>query len=168
MTEKVYLGFGSNLGDREKNIFLAIDAMQKIEGFKVTRIASLYETPPLYNLDQPDFLNTAVEGISALKPQQLLKEINQVERNLGRTEVRIKNDPRFIDIDILSFEHSTVANSSLKVPHEGLSSRLFALTPLAEIASDFIIPKLGLTPVELIARCPDTSEIRQFHLGKIA
>lgn len=168
MTEKVYLGLGSNIGDREKNIFSAIDLLTTIDGFRINQTASIYETKPLYNPDQPKFLNTAVKGKTSLRPQKLLSELQGIEKHLGRGTARIKNAPREIDIDILAFEFSVVSNGELKVPHSGLSERLFALIPFAELAPNFVIPKLNLTPVELIKTCPDESHPKRLTMEKTA
>ena len=101
MSELIYLGIGSNIGDRETNIFSAIAALDVRDDIKVMRTASIYETDPLYNLQQPKFLNTVVELKTSLDPEIMLQVCQGVELMLGRSSNHKKNDPRVIDLDIL-------------------------------------------------------------------
>ena len=161
MNETVYLGLGSNLGDRERTLFKAADLLKAIDGFSFVRMASIYETPPLYFKQQPHFLNTVVEGTFTQSPEQLLRKIQSVEVQLGRSLSREKNEPRTIDIDILAFGDKEVNSNTLQIPHSKIADRKFVLEPLAEIAPDFLIPKYNQTPVELIAVCMDNSVIEK-------
>lgn len=161
MSESVYLGIGSNLFDRERNIFAAIDLIKKSGTFTFSRMASIYESPPLYNTNQPDFLNTVIKGTYSKEPQHLLDEIQSVELQLGRPARREKNAPRIIDIDIILFGDRDFEQETLVIPHPKLAERKFVLEPLSEIAPDFLIPKFDKTPVELAAVCPDESMIEK-------
>ena len=100
MPELIYLGIGSNIGDRETNIFSAIAALDVREEIVVVRTASIYETDPLYNLDQPKFLNTVVEIKTDLDPEVMLQVCQGVELMLGRPINHKKKEPRVIDIDL--------------------------------------------------------------------
>jgi 2-amino-4-hydroxy-6-hydroxymethyldihydropteridine pyrophosphokinase len=100
MSELIYLGIGSNIGDRETNIFSAIAALDVRDDIKVMRTASIYETDPLYNLQQPKFLNTVVELKTSLDPEIMLQVCQGVELMLGRSSNHKKNDPRVIDLYI--------------------------------------------------------------------
>ena len=121
MTETVYFGLGSNLGDREKNVYSAMDLLKLVPGLSLVKTASFYESPPLYNTNQPSFLNSVVEGLYNGKPQNLLQEIQSIEMKLGRSEIRQKNHPRTIDIDILIFGNHVLNTTKLQIPHSKLS-----------------------------------------------
>lgn len=164
MTETVYLGLGSNLDDRESFLFKAADLLKSIDGFSFVRMASIYESPPLYNTHQSHFLNTVVEGTFNHSPEKLLLEIQSVETQLGRSSSREKNEPRTIDIDILAFGDAVVNSELLQIPHPKIAERRFVLEPLAEIAPDFLIPTFNRTPIELTAVCPDRSVIEKQHI----
>jgi 2-amino-4-hydroxy-6-hydroxymethyldihydropteridine diphosphokinase len=145
----VYLGLGSNLGDRETNIR---EALRRIEatGISVVRRSSLYETEPRDVLDQPWFLNAAVEATTELFPLQLLACIRNIEREMGRRRITPKG-PRNIDIDILFYGRSVIRTPELETPHPRMMERAFVLEPLAEIAPDFRYPLNGKTAAEMLA-----------------
>jgi 2-amino-4-hydroxy-6-hydroxymethyldihydropteridine diphosphokinase len=145
----VYLGIGSNIGDREANLREAIDRMEAA-GVRVTRRSSLYETEPREVLDQPCFLNAALEAATELFPLQLLACIRNIERAMGRRRVTPKG-PRNIDIDILYYGRSVIHTPELDTPHPGIAERCFVLEPLAEIAPDFRHPMNGKTAQEMLA-----------------
>jgi 2-amino-4-hydroxy-6-hydroxymethyldihydropteridine diphosphokinase len=145
----VYLGLGSNIGDREANLREAIDRMEAA-GVRVMRRSSLYETEPREVLDQPCFLNAAVEATTELFPLQLLACIRNIERAMGRRPVTPKG-PRNIDIDILYYGRSVIHTPELETPHPGIAERCFVLEPLAEIAPDFRHPVNGKTAREMLA-----------------
>ncbi|MDP6533177.1 MAG: 2-amino-4-hydroxy-6-hydroxymethyldihydropteridine diphosphokinase [Candidatus Marinimicrobia bacterium] len=168
MGETVYLGIGSNLFDRDTNISKAIDLIKNMEAFSFTRMASIYETPPLYNTIQPDFLNTVIEGNYDAEPHELLAEIQSAEAMMGRPADRQKNQPRVIDVDILIFGERIIENTSLEIPHPKLAERRFVLEPLAEISPDFPVPKFDRTPVELLAECSDKSSIQRISVSQVA
>ena len=101
MFEIVYLSLGSNLGDREANLASAITALGTYSEIQDVQSASFYETKPLYNLDQPDFLNTVVKCHTGFTPFKMLDAVMNIEILLGRSKKHEKNQPRIIDIDIL-------------------------------------------------------------------
>ena len=156
MFELIYLGIGSNIGDRETNIFSAIAALDVRDDIKVVRTASIYESDPLYNLEQPKFLNTVVELKSTLDPEVMLQVCQGVELMLGRSTDHKKNDPRVIDLD------------NLKIPHPDLITRKFVLVPWNEITPDFMVQDFGRTVSELLKICPDTSNVMNYKLEKTA
>ncbi len=145
----IYLGLGSNIGNREANLHEALDRMEAA-GIRVTRRSSLYETEPREVLDQPCFLNAAVEATTELFPLQLLACIRNVERAMGRRRVTPKG-PRNIDIDILYYGRSVIRAPELETPHPAIAKRCFVLEPLAEIAPDFRHPVNGQTAREMLA-----------------
>ena len=161
MTEIVYLGLGSNMDNRENYLVKAVELLELINGFSSVRLASIYETPPLYHKGQPHFLNTVLEGTYDGSPEHLLREIQSVESQLDRPLSRNKNEPRTIDIDILVFGDTAVNSDMLQIPHPKMAERRFVLEPFAEIAPDFIIPIFNRNPIELMADCTDSSIIEK-------
>ncbi len=168
MPELVYLGLGSNIGDRETNIFSAIAALDVRVDITVNRTASIYQTDPLYHEDQPKFLNTVAELQTAIDPEEMLRVCKGIELMLGRPEDHEKNEPRVIDIDILAYETKMIELTDLIIPHPEIFARKFVLIPWAEIAPDFTVQGVGRTVSELLALCPDTSNVRLHHLEKSA
>ena len=168
MFELIYLGIGSNIGDRETNIFSAIAALDVRDDIKVVRTASIYESDPLYNLQQPKFLNTVVELKSTLDPEVMLQVCQGVELMLGRSTDQKKNDPRVIDLDILAYETKSIDLDHLKIPHPDLITRKFVLVPWNEITPDFMVQDFGRTVSELLKICPDTSNVMNYKLEKTA
>ena len=161
MGAPVFLGLGSNLGDREAALDGAL-ARLEARGFRVTRRSSLWLTEPVGGPPQGSFLNAVAEGETALRPQALLEACLATERELGRVRAE-RNGPRTIDVDVLFFGSERCTTPGLVIPHPRLHERRFVLEPLAEIAPDFVHPVLGLTVRELLARCADTSSV-QPHL----
>jgi 2-amino-4-hydroxy-6-hydroxymethyldihydropteridine diphosphokinase len=145
----VYVGLGSNVGDREANLREALVRLEA-EGVRVVRRSSVYETEPQELRDQPWFLNAVVEVETDLFPLQLFAHIQNVEREMGRRRVTPKG-PRHIDIDILFYGRSLIETADLQVPHPRIAQRRFVLEPLSEIAPDFRHPLTGKTAIEMLA-----------------
>jgi 2-amino-4-hydroxy-6-hydroxymethyldihydropteridine diphosphokinase len=146
----VYLGIGSNIGDREANLREALARLEAGAEISIVRRSSLYETEPREILDQPWFLNAVAEARTELLPQQLLARIRNVEQDMGRSRVTPKG-PRNIDIDILFYGRSVIHTAELEVPHPGIGERRFVLEPLAEIAPEFRHPGNGKTAGEMLS-----------------
>ncbi len=141
MKNSVYIGIGSNLGDREANLFAAVDALRRVDMVAVSRCSSLYESAPV-GPAQPRFLNAVVELSCCCEPLRLLSLLKQLERDLGRQR-RKRWGPREIDLDILLWDDEVIAEPSLQVPHLELHKRRFALEPLCELAPDLRHPITG-------------------------
>lgn len=154
----IFLGLGSNIGEREENILAALRALRSHEAIEVKIVSSLYETEPFGVKEQPDFLN-AVAGIATnLSPQQLLTECLQIEKVLGR--IRDKRwAPRVIDIDLLLYHNEIIESENLTIPHKFLTERKFVLVPLAEIAGEEIIVG-GYTAAGLLEKVNDSCCVR--------
>jgi 2-amino-4-hydroxy-6-hydroxymethyldihydropteridine diphosphokinase len=145
----VYLGIGSNVGDREANLREALERLEAA-GIRVARRSSIYETEPRDLRDQPWFLNAVVEVETDLFPLQLFAHIQNVEREMGRRRLTPKG-PRNIDIDILFYGRSVIDTADLQVPHPRIAQRRFVLEPFSEIASEFRHPVSGKTAREMLA-----------------
>ena len=145
MTEKTmticYIGFGSNLGDREENIEKALSVLKKTEGIKVRKISSIYETEPVGGPLQGKFLNGVAEIETSLNPRKLLRCLKKIEKAVGRKPGKVRWGPREIDLDILLYGDESVAEPDLKIPHPEMRKRGFVLKPLCEIAPDVVVLK---------------------------
>jgi 2-amino-4-hydroxy-6-hydroxymethyldihydropteridine diphosphokinase len=155
----VYIGLGSNLGDRAENLRKARERIEA-SGVRIRRGSSLYETEPREMLDQPWFLNQAIEAETTLFPRQLLARLLMIEREMGRVRA-IPKGPRTIDLDILLFGNAVVHAAGLEIPHPRLSERRFVLEPLAELVPD-LRPRRGRRTVrEMLAEVMD-QPVRRF------
>jgi 2-amino-4-hydroxy-6-hydroxymethyldihydropteridine diphosphokinase len=161
---EIYLGLGSNIGDREAQLHGAVMALGQRE-VTVRRSASLYATEPRDFEDQPWFLNTVIEVRTLLEPEALLERCLEVERKAGRVRDQSKG-PRPIDIDILIYRDRIIDKPNLIVPHPRYRERRFVLTPLAELVPDLSDPACGLTMQQLLDLCPDAGEVRR-HSGPL-
>jgi len=158
MKKTVYLSLGSNLGDRAKNLRDAIAALGN-SGVSVVRVSSVYETEPVDYLDQPWFLNCALEAETELAALDLLQAVRGIEAQMGSKKL-IAKGPRLIDIDILLYGNEIVDTPELQVPHPRMHLRRFVLEPLAEVAPSVQHPVSHLSISELLARTPDKSAVR--------
>src|SRR5215467_4199285 len=156
----VYLGLGSNLGDRESHLRSAIDSLQ-LRGLTFKRCASLYWTEPRDVPDQPWFLNTVVEASTDLDPVTLLQECLSVEKSAGRVRDLTKG-PRTLDIDILLCGPQVIQTPELVVPHPRLSERRFVLVPLAELEPELHIPLIKTSVKGLLDSCADPGVVRPY------
>ncbi|WP_027415794.1 2-amino-4-hydroxy-6-hydroxymethyldihydropteridine diphosphokinase [Aneurinibacillus terranovensis] len=136
--QTVFLGLGSNIGDREFHLVEAVRKLQET-GIVVKRSSTIYETEPVGYVEQAPFLNVAIEVETVLSPMQLLEQTQRIEKELGRTR-DIRWGPRTLDIDILLYGQEKVKESCLQIPHPRMGERAFVIVPLAEIAPDFPIP----------------------------
>jgi 2-amino-4-hydroxy-6-hydroxymethyldihydropteridine diphosphokinase len=144
----VYLGLGSNVGDRERNLLRALDELQG-RGLRSRRLSSLYETEPVGLREQHWFLNQVAEFETELFPLQLLQRIRRVEKALGRRRT-VVNGPRTIDIDILLYGNAVVKTADLTVPHPRYRERRFVLEPLAELNAAMRDPETGQTVATIL------------------
>ncbi|HUF13711.1 MAG TPA: 2-amino-4-hydroxy-6-hydroxymethyldihydropteridine diphosphokinase [Longimicrobiales bacterium] len=162
--EVVYIGLGSNQGERESHLRAAVDALARMLDVEV--VSSVYETEPVGFREQPDFLNLAVRARTDLEPAALLAELLRIERELGRTR-RFPNAPRTIDIDLLMYGERVVDLPQLIVPHPRMTGRAFTLLPLIEIDPGLVHPGTGERLTDLLARDPLERAKRVGSLGRI-
>ncbi len=159
----VYLALGANLGDRQGNLLRAI---QSIRAFaSVEKVSSFYETTPVGYLDQPDFLNMAIQISTQLDPVALIGSLKYIEKQIGR-KTSFRNAPRPIDIDILLYDDLILETEKLSIPHPRMSERAFVLAPLAEIAPQAIHPVLKRPISELLERV-DQSGVKMLPSARL-
>lgn len=146
----VYLSLGSNLGDREGNILLAIQKINERIGM-VLAYSAFYVTKPVGFESSNDFVNAACVLLTSLAPFELLKETQQIEIEMGRTHKSHNHTyaDRIIDLDILFYDDLVLVSEELILPHPHLHERLFVLDPLKDIAGDYLHPVLKKTIDEL-------------------
>jgi 2-amino-4-hydroxy-6-hydroxymethyldihydropteridine diphosphokinase len=148
----VYLGLGTNVGDRLANLRSALSALGPV------RCSSVYETEPWGVLEQARFLNLACCVSTDLSPEALHAQTKALEQLLGREPGGQRWGPRPIDIDLLTYDDLTVATPTLTIPHPRIQARAFVLKPLAEIAAALVIPGLPGTVSDLLAAIPDADQ----------
>lgn len=154
---QIFLGLGTNLGNKEVNLGEAIRLIE-IEAGRLLVASSVYETAPWGIKDQPRFLNQVILIESALAPVALLDKLLAVERKMGRERIR-KWGSRLIDIDILFYNDLVLKTPKLVLPHPFLQDRNFVLSPLAEIAPDYIHPVLGHSIRFLLEHSSDSLQV---------
>lgn len=138
------IGLGANREKPKQTILKAVDKLRQ-SGFADIRLSSFYLTEPEdCRPGTPDFVNAAVVGLWPASPEELLAACRKIERELGRPAEHAKDEARTIDLDILMFDDQYLHTESLRVPHPLLTERLFVLTPLSEIAGDWIVGKNGI------------------------
>ena len=142
----IYLGLGTNLGDRPANLLAATAAL--LPQVRVLRLSKVYETEPWGYHDQPAFLNQVIEAETELPPLELLTYLKQIEFSLGR-QPSFQYGPRQIDLDILFYGDQVVELPGLTIPHPHLAERAFVLVPLAELAPNLRHPSNGRPVLEM-------------------
>ena len=155
----VYIGLGSNLGDRKQNLVQALELLSK--HMVVEQVSSIYETEPVGYEEQPLFLNAVCRISTELNPKRLLQLAKEIEIKLGRTP-GLPNAPRPIDIDILFYGDEILSSKELTVPHPRLVERAFVLMPLAEIVPDLVHPGSGKAIKQLLADLGHVTGVRQW------
>jgi len=146
----IFLSLGSNLGDRAAYLYEATARISRLPEHTPSgnlQLSSLYETEPLYDTEQPRFLNLVLRLTDAPEPAELLLELQSIESELGRIrDPQRPKGPRPVDIDIVLYGERVIGTKDLTVPHPGLRERAFVLEPLLEIAPDSLDPRDG-TPL---------------------
>lgn len=165
MKEAIFLGLGSNLGDRAGHLRAALEALAQ-GGCAINACSPIFETPPWGYEAQPSFLNAVVEVVFEGSPMALLGLVMQVEESMAR-ERTVHWGPRSIDIDILAFGSQQLATQRLTVPHPMLAQRAFVLVPWARIAPQFAVPGQASTVAGLLQRLPAPERDQIVEVGTL-
>jgi 2-amino-4-hydroxy-6-hydroxymethyldihydropteridine diphosphokinase len=148
-----YVALGSNLGDRESHLRSAIQEIGRIGSVEL--VSSFYETDPVGDIPQPDFLNAVLEVRTSLPAESLLSALLQIEQQHGRNRAAVPpKGPRTLDLDLLSYGDQVLRAPNLTLPHPAIAERRFVLVPLAEIAPEWRHPVSGKTAAEMLAELP--------------
>ena len=158
--QQIFLGLGSNMGDRYQNLKKGIHQLNDHPHIWVTDQSHVYQSPAMYQTDQDDFYNMVVEIDTNLIPVDLLTEIKKIEIKAGRIIKSKKNMPRILDIDILAIGDLQIQSELLEIPHPGISERKFVLKPWSDIAPEFTLPDSSQTVSDLLEITTDYSEVR--------
>jgi len=146
----VFIGIGSNEGNRLAHISQAIKALGAVDGVHVVQMATIIETNPVGGPPQGPYLNTVVELETALTPLELLNALKAIERRFGRAPSSVRWGPRPIDLDILLYDDQVLETPTLIIPHPRMHERQFVLEPLVQIAPDIVHPLLKQPISELL------------------
>lgn len=158
----VFIGIGSNVGDRYAQISAAVEALRSI--MILSKQSSIYETEPLGYTGQGWFLNMVVRGCCIHRPHELLAQLKAIEMSMGRKPT-VKNGPRCIDLDILLFDDLVLCENELTLPHPGIPHRRFVLVPLCEIDPELVHPTLRMTVRQLLDSLPSTAHVNVWSPG---
>ena len=159
--KKIFLGIGTNLGNRENNLREVVIKIEEHIG-NVLHASSVYETAPWGFNAENDFLNMVVKVETVYSPSELLKRVLMIESMLGRTRSEGQYTSRVIDIDILLYEDQVFDDKDLKIPHPLMHKRKFVLVPLCEIAPEMLHPVLKESFTALLDSCNDTNKVMKY------
>jgi len=165
MAETVFIGMGSNLGDRKQHLLQALEKLVAAAGIKVVNCSSLYETAPVLDDSesdtgrQPDYFNAVCQLETDMSARSLLDVLLNIETEHGRTRTSHRNNSRTLDLDLLLYGNKSFNSAELCVPHPRLHNRAFVLYPLHEIAPQLEVPGQG--PLELLINRVNTQKIRK-------
>jgi 2-amino-4-hydroxy-6-hydroxymethyldihydropteridine diphosphokinase len=159
---RVFIGLGSNIGDRLGHLERARQALGAA-GLKVREQSSLYRTDPVEVIDQEEFINQVVGFDTGLGPETILEVCLAVEQSMGRVRTLDKG-PRIIDLDLLLCGGDIRSGGELQVPHPRMHLRRFVLVPLVEISPGAWHPVLNRTAADLLSMCPDRSRVERVLL----
>ena len=156
-----YIGIGSNLNDKSKNLDEACELIGKNSSIQVLQGSSTYQTEPVGIEDQPDFLNMVLEIKTALSPFELHNFLQSVEKKMGRNQER-RGGSRNIDLDLLLYEQEVVSSDKLTLPHPRMHLRKFVLMPMAEIVKNKVHPLIKKTIIRLLEDLKEDSKVEVF------
>jgi len=155
---EVYIGIGSNLGNKRENYLEALERIAKLPKTRIIKESSVYESQP-HGDSKEWYINGVIEIETEIKPELLLNKFKNIERAMGRKKVRKKWGARIIDIDILLYDSLVMNKKSLKIPHPEMHQRKFVLIPLSELAPQVIHPVLSVSISELLFGVKDDKKV---------
>lgn len=155
----VYIGLGSNLGDRVAQLRDAVARLSHV--IEIERVSQLYVQAPLGYVREDAFINAVVQGQTTLKPRDLLQQLQEIEHAMGRRR-GVQYGPRPIDLDILLYGSSQMESIELTIPHPLLAKRAFVLKPLAELAPNLMHPVLYYTISQLLQDIDDANQVKLY------
>ena len=158
--EKIYLALGSNINDKYNNLKNCLYLLDEHPHIWITNKSHIYQSPPMYNIEQEDYYNMVIEIETNLIPIDLLNQLQKIEIKLGRENKREKNMPRIIDIDILTCADIEINTDILKIPHPKIYDRKFVLKPWNDIAPKFKVPGQNALVSEILENTDDNSDVR--------
>jgi 2-amino-4-hydroxy-6-hydroxymethyldihydropteridine diphosphokinase len=159
MNSVVFVGLGSNQGDRELNLLRAVAEIGKLPGSRITALSGFYDTEAVGPIVQDPFLNAVLRIETSLTPNDLLSELQRIETETFRRKRTVPQGPRSMDLDILLFDELVLEGGDLTIPHPRLHERRFVLVPLAEIAPETIHPLLKKSCVQLLDQLESTDRV---------
>jgi 2-amino-4-hydroxy-6-hydroxymethyldihydropteridine diphosphokinase len=159
-----YVGIGSNLDDPVAQVKEALEELDAIPDSVLVARSSLYSSKPMGPVDQPDYVNAVAAIDTLLSPEELLKELRNIEDRQGRVRGGEKWGPRILDLDLLLYGKKQINSPELTVPHPGLHERDFVIIPLAEIGGDLNIPGYG--PLRSLIRNCEKHSLKKLITGK--
>ena len=155
---KIYIALGSNLEEPSQQIYKAINLIDAIDEISVTHKSSLYKTKPIGKIDQPDFINAAIEVEGNISPENLHTALQDIETQTGRIRMEL-NEPRTLDLDILLIDDLIMKTKKLTVPHPRMHQREFVIVPLFEINQKLNIPGIGSID-DILKSLPDQGVVK--------
>lgn len=158
---KAFIGLGSNLGERETMIRMALDDLARLPTTRLVKASSLYDTEPVGDVEQPNFLNAVAMIDTELTARQVLWNLLLIEKRLGRVRTARRYGPRTIDLDLLLYGNLVVDEPDLKIPHPELTKRSFVLVPLVELDPLLVHPVSGDTLLNHLSRLDDRPPVRR-------
>jgi 2-amino-4-hydroxy-6-hydroxymethyldihydropteridine diphosphokinase len=162
VAHQVYVGIGSNVGDRKENFLEALKRVTNLPDTKMIKESSLYESEPLGDAKEW-YVNGAIQIETRFKPETLLLKFKNIERAMGRKKVKKRWGSRIIDLDILLYDGLILKKKNLRIPHPEMQNRKFVLVPLSEIAPQVVHPELGVTISELLINLNDDKKVHLYR-----
>ena len=160
---EAFLGIGSNIGNRFDNIQECISRVKSNLSINCISLSRIYESSPMYNINQRNFLNMVIKIETDLEPIELLNQMKINESAMGRKFDKGSNQPRVIDVDILSYGDVSFSSKELVIPHPKITERDFVLKPWSDIAPDYKLPEINKTISELISNLDINSNIIKLY-----
>jgi len=143
MSQRIFIGLGSNLADPPKQLMMAVAALRELPDTEFKKVSGVYITRPMGPEDQPDYYNAVVEAVTTLSAIELLDTLQSIENRQGRQRDGKRWHERTLDLDILLYGDEIIVTDRLVIPHPGMHERGFVLFPLHEIEKDIEIPGKG-------------------------